>query len=73
MAHHVDSLAGGDTACSLSVDTVSTTDNESDFEVIDDESSKELVDVETLSSLHHQDNSLTTDSNTDDNCSQDSH
>ena len=65
----VDSLAGGDTTSSLSV---SNTDTESDFEVIDDESSKDHVDVETLSSLHHTDNSVTIDSIRDAKCHQDS-
>ena len=98
VAHHVDTLAGGDAECSLSVDkhskmseydkkkktldvipvdtlasgdavsslSVSNTDTESDFEVIDDESSKEHVDVETLSSR------VTIDSNRDAKCHQDS-
>lgn len=47
-----DSLAGGDAVSSLTVEAEHT-DNESDFEVIKNEG-EEHVGVETLSSLHRQ-------------------
>ena len=57
-----DSLAGGDAGSNVTVEKCTHLDDESDFEVIHDDSGTEAEDVETL---HHQDSDSEYDSGRD--------
>lgn len=61
-----DTLAGGDAMSNLTVEGgYASLDNDSDFEVIHDESSTDTENLETLSSLDHQDSDSEYDSSRD--------